>query len=619
MKRVRTILQRWRKTALVFVCSVLLLTVGCQNGGLELQNALLTGVETYSFQSAEMITLQLELNERALTKLPEEERQFYRTFQEVSLTFADHIRVGRDKESIIGMLDFADVSIPFAYTRNRDESVIYIEGAQKPIVFNVAAKFKLDQIAVTEDEIGPAPQGISKEKKAQWSPQFSLLYSGAAMPGGITTSGWLPSGTMVLKSSEYDRWRSKRIDEIRVQKKLALQAKGQLAKPGYGQWIVDLKGTLEKATAAVENSAFSIVKNTPLPATSAIDEVRVEINGRQEELKRLRIQADGGALSGMLLGMLQGLVSNNNELQKVAGSLYDLSSSYNASRLERLREIDPDSEETIALQQYLGDRNAVVDALYDELKSAIKEILAKSKGNKSKTGDDSSLLGQAAMEFELYYKGSIGRAASLQLYLPLPSSSESPLKGITISYAMQRWDVGKELTIQAIDMSKGKLDYFRKDGSYPFASPFELLRFFDKESAARALLEAFDVAGVDVDFPLAPGTIKGEKAGLAGTRAYTENGVTLVPLRFVSEQLYADVKWDGKKREITISDAASGRVILLTIGSTTAYVNGKPIKLQVSPMVSPSGKTYVPVRFIAETLGAEVKWNKELQRVGVKR
>jgi len=616
MKKVITILRRWRKSALVLACSALLVTVGCQNGGYDLQQALLTGIDTYSFESAETVTLQLELNERALAKLPKEEQQFYRTFREISLTFADHIRVGRNKESIVGMLEIAGGTIPFVYVRNSGESALYVDGAKKPILFNDDARFKLDQIVVSEEEIGPAPKGISREKKSEWSPQFSLVYSGAAMPGGIMTSGWLPSGTMIYKSSEYDRWRSRRIDEIRVKKKQALQAKGQLAKPGYGQWIVDLKGTLEKAKSVIEDLAPPMVRSSPLPETALLDEVVMEIGGKREQLRRLRVQADGGAVEGMFIGMLRNLAEN--QLRKAAEGFYDLSSAYPASRLEQLREIDPDSEETRGLQQYLGDRKAMVDFLYDELRSIIDGSMATTNGKTSKSGESSSILGTMALDFEFYYQGSIGRAASMQFYMPLSSSIESPLKGIAISYAMQRWNVGKELAIQSIDTSGGKLDYFRKDGSYPFASPFELLQFFDEKSTARALLEAFGVGRVDIDIPIASGTIReGEKARLAGTRAYTENGVPLVPLNFVSEQLYADVKWNGKKQEITITDASSGRTIKLAIGSKTAFVDGKPLKMEASPVMGPSGKTYVPIRFIAETLGAEVKWNKERQRISV--
>jgi len=609
----KRILRRWRKSVYAMSSLAILVVAGCQNSA-DLQKALLTSFNTYSYESAEMFTLELELNERLLAKLPKDEQQFYRTFQQVDLTIADHIRVGRDKESIVGMLEFAGGSIPFTYSRNGNESALYVDGAQKPIVFNKDAQFKLDQIEVTEAEIGPAPAGISKEKKAQWSPKFSLIYSGAAMPSGIQTNGWLPGGTMNFKSSDYDIWRSKRIDEIRLQKKRAMQP----ARPGYGQWIVDLKDTLEKMESSIGDLAFYALRNTPLPQSTAIDDVIVEIGGKQEQVKRLRFQADGGEMAGMLLGMLQGFAKNKDELKEVAGSLYDLSTAYNVSRLELLREIDPDGEETAALRNYLGDRKQMVDALYGELASIVDDTISDTDPS-SGQGDASSIL-NAAMNFEFYYQYSTGRAAGLEMYIPLPSGDESPFSGLKLSYTMQRWNVGDELPLKAIDLSKGKLDYFQSDGSLAFASPNDLLQFFDPKSDMYRLLEAIHLDGVDVDFPVENETLQaGDRPGREGARAYIEDGVTLVPLRFVSEQLYADVKWNGEKQEVTITSDGGDRVIVLTIGSGTAYVDGKPMKLLTAPALSPSGKTYVPIRFIAESLGAEVTWDEERRRVGVKK
>jgi hypothetical protein len=43
------------------------------------------------------------------------------------------------------------------------------------------------------------------------------------------------------------------------------------------------------------------------------------------------------------------------------------------------------------------------------------------------------------------------------------------------------------------------------------------------------------------------------------------------------------------------------------------------MKLQTPPKISPSGKTYVPIRFIAEALGATVTWDKNNMRVHVVR
>ncbi len=84
---------------------------------------------------------------------------------------------------------------------------------------------------------------------------------------------------------------------------------------------------------------------------------------------------------------------------------------------------------------------------------------------------------------------------------------------------------------------------------------------------------------------------------------YIESGTTFVPVRFVSEAIGADVGWDGKNVDIK----GGGTSIRLTIGSRTAYVNGKSRTLAAKPHII-SDRTYIPVRNICEILGAEVKW-----------
>lgn len=89
------------------------------------------------------------------------------------------------------------------------------------------------------------------------------------------------------------------------------------------------------------------------------------------------------------------------------------------------------------------------------------------------------------------------------------------------------------------------------------------------------------------------------------------NNRTMLPARFVAENLGATVSWDAENRVVTISGAnAKGEnvTIEITIDSDTAVVNGEKKKLD-SPAFIENGRTYTPVRFIAECLGANVSWN----------
>lgn len=54
--------------------------------------------------------------------------------------------------------------------------------------------------------------------------------------------------------------------------------------------------------------------------------------------------------------------------------------------------------------------------------------------------------------------------------------------------------------------------------------------------------------------------------------------------------------------------------ILITIGAKNAVVNGKEIKLD-SPAFVENDRTYTPIRFISEHLGASVEWVEKEQKV----
>jgi hypothetical protein len=99
-------------------------------------------------------------------------------------------------------------------------------------------------------------------------------------------------------------------------------------------------------------------------------------------------------------------------------------------------------------------------------------------------------------------------------------------------------------------------------------------------------------------------------------------GRTMVPLRFIAEALGADVQWDPAEQKITITRACYGdnveeielaiekieRMVKLWIGRNQAFVDGEPKTLDAAPMLY-KGRTMVPLRFIAEALGADVKYD----------
>ena len=92
------------------------------------------------------------------------------------------------------------------------------------------------------------------------------------------------------------------------------------------------------------------------------------------------------------------------------------------------------------------------------------------------------------------------------------------------------------------------------------------------------------------------------------------NSRTMVPIRFISEALAADVKWNDKQRKVTI--AKENTEIILVIGQKSAVVNGEQINLDTIPVIK-GGRTFVPLRFVGEAFNASVNWDGQNRVVEV--
>lgn len=92
------------------------------------------------------------------------------------------------------------------------------------------------------------------------------------------------------------------------------------------------------------------------------------------------------------------------------------------------------------------------------------------------------------------------------------------------------------------------------------------------------------------------------------------NGNTLVPMRAIFEALGAEVKYEAATKTIRANRDKTD--IVLTIGSNSAFVNTER-KTLAAPPVSINGSTMVPLRFIGEALGADVKWDGATKTVNV--
>ena len=86
-----------------------------------------------------------------------------------------------------------------------------------------------------------------------------------------------------------------------------------------------------------------------------------------------------------------------------------------------------------------------------------------------------------------------------------------------------------------------------------------------------------------------------------------ENDRTLVPMRFLFEQMGETVTWDNNTKTATVSKATNEK-ISFSINDTTAKINDIPTTMEVPARLIDS-KTMVPLRFLSENLGYTVEWD----------
>lgn len=99
---------------------------------------------------------------------------------------------------------------------------------------------------------------------------------------------------------------------------------------------------------------------------------------------------------------------------------------------------------------------------------------------------------------------------------------------------------------------------------------------------------------------------------------------TMVPVRDVFEALGSKILWHDDTCMVEIADANAS--VFIKIGDRNTYVNNKLVTIssdQPYPMLigynEDTLKSMVPVRFVAENLGYDVKWDSKTRKVSISR
>ena len=134
-------------------------------------------------------------------------------------------------------------------------------------------------------------------------------------------------------------------------------------------------------------------------------------------------------------------------------------------------------------------------------------------------------------------------------------------------------------------------------------------------------------AGFPADTPLTefPGklgkptnvTVKGETVAWTDAIPFIdENNRTMVPLRAVATALGLTVGWDGTAREASFTDGV--KTLYFPIGSSEARTgDGGTVSMDTAAVIQ-GGRTFAPIRYLAEFFGFTVDWDSATRTVIIK-
>ncbi|MCZ8522367.1 MULTISPECIES: copper amine oxidase N-terminal domain-containing protein [Paenibacillus] len=374
------------------------------------------------------------------------------------------------------------------------------------------------------------------------------------------------------------------------------------------------------AKKAVEKSpelGSFFVNNFPNPNKITAGPVTETVYGESLSLTKVHAELYGSELVSIVKGFLTNVLADDAGLKAFIGTLYDLYAPLVKAVVEEQSKSGGSDEMNAAIAPYLNNKTLAVEFLHTYIKSTLQKAVDQydqtaASLTTSPTGEGLKplLSDQHWFKVDLWVdKDYLPRKSAMEWNLTLSEGKGDGIKGIKVTSTSENWNVNKPVTVSKVDVSKGVTEW---EPSSRFTAGRLLAALEPNSTLYKLLKDDLHVTHKNIRLNAA------EAGEVYGTQPYNDNGTVMVPVRFVTEQLDADVKWNAEAKKVTITDPLSGSIIELTIGSNQATVGGKTLTLE-KPAQLVNSATYVPVRIVSEGMGADVKWEQDTQSVVITR
>jgi uncharacterized protein YqgQ len=550
-----------KKMISLLLVLALVVLVGCQAlGSLDLNKSIIDAMIAKSQMSKETIALDIKVDE-SKTSLTGSELTMLKVLSHVKLKLDQINQESFEKFSINGKLEVLNRSIPFQATISPQMLVLKVEGAKKPLVIDLAGK------AVDTEAL--LPLGIEKEMIEQFTDKLT--------------------------------------NDVNLHKAI------------YG----------------------FLVNGMPNPEGITLENVTETVNGESMSLHHVQAKADFTQILPLIQKFLVNLLQDDKGLRELVTQFYDIAQPVLMSVFKKMDEDKANAEsapspslndtETPSLsdqidnsvlgsdfgstilqgfESVLKDRTMAIEFLNTEAKQLlVLAMVGLQSVNEIKDPLKDEILNKKSyVKADLYIDndGKLRKTKAEVNFVP-PADENEGIEEVKLTLETEHWNINQSVTAEVINTT----DSYTMDS---ITKPSEMLSILDKDSSLYHFLKD-DLQITKKSLVLNLSESAYEPYSM---QPYIDRDVTMVPVRFVTEQLDADVKFNEEKHEISIQDTGMDTTIVLTLQSDIAVLNGQTVKLK-RKVQNRDGTTYVPLNFIADALGATLKWDKETKSITLTR
>ena len=330
--------------------------------------------------------------------------------------------------------------------------------------------------------------------------------------------------------------------------------------------------------------------HVPNPADAKLGTTTATIDGAAKSLTTVSANVGVDELLELVSTAAAEIAADEEGLRELLGAVYD-------ALKPTLEELAEESDEpllklavknkALAVQYFQGQIVSMLDGLTAEPEAA--------------GWFGTALTPESGATFELLLDGAKPAGLDVSVYVEPATDAADGFGAMRFDIESRWWNVGGDVKAKPI---AGEGAPFPTD-----VKPRERLSNVESDSLLYDILKN-DLRINRHSFELSMG---GDAGVPDGVSPYIKGaGTTMVPVRYVSEQLDATVSWDAATSTITIKDAVEGTTIVMKIGSKSATVNGVAQSLPEAPeIIASTNSTFVPIGFITLALGGEKAWDPE--------